>query len=454
MDTIGSMSSDLPKKPTIREELAELDANTVAEFKAAATAVTKLYTLTGTKSKLLRTQGYLECLEDLIQFITFSSDAAEESHNSFNGHSRMGNGNEDVKFKPHECESISIENVINWALNKQHDLTLSSNDNSSTSSPSNSAPSTASYSPAATNNPSLVSNTTSTLSAANKPASDQSQDCTQRLSLRSLVAAQKSQSQAKSSQFTFVTPPLVSHNDSSNMDYNNNNNNSNSNQGLSSYYGSMFSYNKTPIGSDDKFKTPDALMNSNYDCAPANKSNSHNSSNVGSRPNRAKMMAAAFAAVNTNPNTKSHNGMKKSLDFGDESDSGESDFGVLDDLASKKRYRRDRRVNNKMGKKLTSNSNNGIKVENNHNMNNMEANNNNSLAIMNNDSHHILDSHRNFNHGYGRQKYMNGSSELSDDESNSRSDSDDLLHEPERIPMSAFYYDNSTIVEPKRQRFV
>lgn len=117
MDTLGSLSSHLPNRPPVEQELADLDANIIAEFKTAACAVTKLYKLSGSKAKVLKSQGYIECLQDVIQFIT-SADDSRPSLNSIRSNT----------------SSVSIEDVLNWALNKQHHLSQGSFSSSPSSS--------------------------------------------------------------------------------------------------------------------------------------------------------------------------------------------------------------------------------------------------------------------------------------------------------------------------------
>lgn len=84
MDNLSSLKSGLPRESAIRE-LADLDNSLIKEFKTAANAVTKLFKLSGAKTMVGRTQGYIDAIEDLL-------DALEKDPNM---------------------------NVLEWALQKQ-----------------------------------------------------------------------------------------------------------------------------------------------------------------------------------------------------------------------------------------------------------------------------------------------------------------------------------------------
>jgi hypothetical protein len=66
MDSLSSLSSGLPRRATIQQELQDLDTNLICEFKSAASAVTKLFKLAGAKTSLARDQGYIDALQDLL----------------------------------------------------------------------------------------------------------------------------------------------------------------------------------------------------------------------------------------------------------------------------------------------------------------------------------------------------------------------------------------------------
>uniref|UniRef100_A0A060TCC6 ARAD1D38434p n=1 Tax=Blastobotrys adeninivorans TaxID=409370 RepID=A0A060TCC6_BLAAD len=61
MDNLSSLGSGLPKK-----KRTDVDGAIVSEFKAAATAVTKLFKLSGEKAVVASDRGYLRALEDVL----------------------------------------------------------------------------------------------------------------------------------------------------------------------------------------------------------------------------------------------------------------------------------------------------------------------------------------------------------------------------------------------------
>lgn len=440
MDTIGSISSDLPKRGPIKEELAELDASTVAEFKAAATAVTKLYTLAGTKSRLSKTQGYLECLEDLVQYITTVNGDAP----------------------------VSTENVLNWALNKQHALTVNSSEPSTpTSKPTStsSVPNSTILNPSENSGRQYIKDQQKELLQPQHQQKDlqnetPKESANERFTLRALVSAQKSQSQAKSSsQFSFATPPLIPQSDSM-SDHSND-------EGLTSYYGSMFSYNSDSNSNSNSRKSSKEMID-------ARESEQKNRASSGNEPkSRTISRNDSITAHHTHTTHNSHNthnpiishnthaGHKKNMDFGNDSDSGESDFEVLDDMKSKKRYRRSRKT--KIGT-MTS-VDNHTNTLNTNNMNNFYNHHNHNHPLHHPHLHHHHQRHSdyqkypeyseynpNFNQTYNRG-YGQG---VKDDRMSAESSPERLDLEDDKngsIPVSAFYY-NSGVVEPKRQRFV
>lgn len=66
MDNLTSLSNQLPKQKLIEQELKEIDATIVQEFKTAAQAVTRLFKLSGAKAALARDEGYTDALRDLL----------------------------------------------------------------------------------------------------------------------------------------------------------------------------------------------------------------------------------------------------------------------------------------------------------------------------------------------------------------------------------------------------
>jgi hypothetical protein len=101
MDNLSSLSSDLPGQASAAQELAQLDSSIISEFKAAACAVTKLYKLSGAKQAIVRRQGYLDAIQDLLDFMTSNN--------------RHGGGGE-----------RNADEVLAWALQKQEDLNANS----------------------------------------------------------------------------------------------------------------------------------------------------------------------------------------------------------------------------------------------------------------------------------------------------------------------------------------
>lgn len=66
MDNLSSLSSGLPVRASAQHELADLDNRLMTEFKSAASAVTKLFKLAGSKTALAHDQGYADALQDLL----------------------------------------------------------------------------------------------------------------------------------------------------------------------------------------------------------------------------------------------------------------------------------------------------------------------------------------------------------------------------------------------------
>ncbi|KAF5102261.1 hypothetical protein D0Z00_000444 [Geotrichum galactomycetum] len=112
MDNLSSLSSDLPGQASAAQELAQLDSSIISEFKAAACAVTKLYKLSGAKQAIVRRQGYLDAIQDLLDFMTSS-----------NRHNGGGERNADE--------------VLAWALQKQEDLNTNSSEPTTTNNNNN-----------------------------------------------------------------------------------------------------------------------------------------------------------------------------------------------------------------------------------------------------------------------------------------------------------------------------
>lgn len=160
MDNLGSLSSNLPRHLTASQELANLDANLIAEFKTAACAVTKLYKLSGAKTALVRQQGYLDALKDLMGFLT-------------------------------ERSNVSSDEVYAWALDKQQGLTEVEDAEEPAPPPKRQQPQPAQQPPAST----------TTTTTADQSSAQPIQASTQPASLP--AAAPKTQTQGA---FTFTAP--------------------------------------------------------------------------------------------------------------------------------------------------------------------------------------------------------------------------------------------------------
>lgn len=75
MDNISNLSSNLPPtRPVNNQTLNEIDRELNQEFRDAANAVASLYKLSLQKKTLLKHQGYLDCLNDLLNVIKNDGD--------------------------------------------------------------------------------------------------------------------------------------------------------------------------------------------------------------------------------------------------------------------------------------------------------------------------------------------------------------------------------------------
>ncbi|ODQ65693.1 hypothetical protein NADFUDRAFT_46341 [Nadsonia fulvescens var. elongata DSM 6958] len=66
MDSLSSLSSNLPSNRISPTEYARMDNELSTEFKSAAMAVTQLYKLAGARAQAARDKGYLEAINDII----------------------------------------------------------------------------------------------------------------------------------------------------------------------------------------------------------------------------------------------------------------------------------------------------------------------------------------------------------------------------------------------------
>lgn len=79
MEKLGSLESSLPpEQPPTKQAIAALNGELSQEFKFAANSVTKLYRLANEKTSLVRHQGYVQCVEDLLSFIDRGEDVSVE----------------------------------------------------------------------------------------------------------------------------------------------------------------------------------------------------------------------------------------------------------------------------------------------------------------------------------------------------------------------------------------
>lgn len=68
MEQLKSLESSLPpEQPPTKQAIDSLNGELAQEFKIAANAVTKLYRVANEKNSLLKHQGYLDCLDDILK---------------------------------------------------------------------------------------------------------------------------------------------------------------------------------------------------------------------------------------------------------------------------------------------------------------------------------------------------------------------------------------------------
>lgn len=100
---LSNLSSNLPPStPVTKKELQELESRLANEFKNAANSVASLYRLSNSKNSLLRHEGYLDCLDDLLNLIRLK---------------RVGNS--EVHDPEDEYDVFDIEN---WCLTRKAEL--------------------------------------------------------------------------------------------------------------------------------------------------------------------------------------------------------------------------------------------------------------------------------------------------------------------------------------------
>lgn len=70
MEKLNTLGSSLPpEQPPTSQVIESLSSELSQEFKIAANAVTKLYRVSNERNSLLKHQGYLQCLEDLLSIM-------------------------------------------------------------------------------------------------------------------------------------------------------------------------------------------------------------------------------------------------------------------------------------------------------------------------------------------------------------------------------------------------
>ncbi|KAH3681506.1 hypothetical protein WICPIJ_007529 [Wickerhamomyces pijperi] len=75
MDNISNLSNNLPPtKPVNEQTIKELDLELNQEFRDAANAVASLYKLSIQKKTIIKHQGYLDCINDLLNVIKNDGD--------------------------------------------------------------------------------------------------------------------------------------------------------------------------------------------------------------------------------------------------------------------------------------------------------------------------------------------------------------------------------------------
>lgn len=70
MERLNTLGSSLPpEQPPTNQVIESLNSELSQEFKLAANAVTKLYRVSNERNSLLKHQGYLQCLEDILSIM-------------------------------------------------------------------------------------------------------------------------------------------------------------------------------------------------------------------------------------------------------------------------------------------------------------------------------------------------------------------------------------------------
>ncbi|AQZ12718.1 YJR056C [Zygosaccharomyces parabailii] len=76
MERLNALGSSLPpEQPPTNQVIESLNSELSQEFKLAANAVTKLYRVANERNSLLKHQGYLHCLEDVLSLLEQNPEA-------------------------------------------------------------------------------------------------------------------------------------------------------------------------------------------------------------------------------------------------------------------------------------------------------------------------------------------------------------------------------------------
>lgn len=109
MERLNSLERSLPpEQPPTEKAIATLNSELSQEFKLAANSVTKLYRLANERASLVRHQGYLDCVEDVLSLIDGSTGSKDS--NGSNG-----------------SKEPTVEDIREWCLKRRQEM-LSSKD--------------------------------------------------------------------------------------------------------------------------------------------------------------------------------------------------------------------------------------------------------------------------------------------------------------------------------------
>lgn len=80
MERLNTLGSSLPpEQPPTNQVIESLSSELSQEFKLAANAVTKLYRVANERNSLLKHQGYLQCLEDILSIMQQNPSASVDA---------------------------------------------------------------------------------------------------------------------------------------------------------------------------------------------------------------------------------------------------------------------------------------------------------------------------------------------------------------------------------------